>query len=120
MSKNGVDILKAMAQQAKDRLRGKSAKCDTASYQKNFRVLYNSKLNNKSTIISDKEDERLYKKMRDIIERDNVINPIGELIDKHYYKTLNEDGKERYFFKLVDKYREFKEKYEEDKLKETL
>ncbi len=97
----GRDILKFMAQQAKNRLRGKD---------KNLRP-------NVKTI-DVKDDEKLYGIVKKTVD-DNCINPLAELIDIKYYKTLSNDQKERYFFNLADKYRELKQRYEHEKLKQV-
>lgn len=97
----GRDILKFMAQQAKNRLRGKD---------KNLRP-------NVKTI-DVKDDEKLYGIVKKTVD-DNCINPLAELIDIKYYKTLSSDQKERYFFNLADKYRELKQRYEHEKLKQV-
>ena len=56
MSKSN-DILKMLAQQAKNRLRGKQ---ESGIKSRNFKVYYNNSENIKNVIISAKEDEVLY------------------------------------------------------------
>lgn len=112
----GRDILKAMAQQAKDRLRGKSEKITNIKYNKLFND-FNNKSNIKTVIISE-DDDLLYNKIKNTLDNDS-INPLAELIDFAYYKTLTNEQKERYFFKLADKYRMLKRRYESEKLKEV-
>lgn len=112
----GRDMLKAMAQQAKDRLRGKSEKITNIKYNKFFKNL-NNKSNVKTVIISE-NDDLLYDKIKNTLDNDS-INPLSDLIDFAYYKTLTNEQKERYFFKLADKYRMLKNKYENEKLKEV-
>ena len=67
----GRDILKFMAQQAKNRLRGKD---------KNLRP-------NVKTI-DVKDDEKLYCIVKKTVD-DNCINPLAELIDIKYYKKID-------------------------------
>ena len=97
----GRDILKYMAQQAKNRLRGKDI---------------NAKQNIKTIDVQD--DEKLYFLVKKTVD-DNCVNPLAELIDIRYYKTLTSEQKERYFFMLADKYRTLKQRYEREKLKQV-
>ena len=110
----GRDILKAMAQQAKDRLRGKANNVTNISYGKNFVC----QKTNVKTVIIDLYDEKLNNKIKNIIETENVC-PLNELIDFAYYKTLSKEQKERYFFTLADKYREYKQRLENQKIKQV-
>ena len=98
----GRDILKFMAQQAKNRLRGKDL---------------NSRQNVK-TIDIDKGDDKLYLKVKQTIDN-GCTNPLAELIDVKYYKSLSLEQRERYFFSLADKYRQLKNRYEHEKLKQV-
>ena len=97
----GRDILKFMAQQAKNRLRGK----DT-SHKSNVKT------------IEVQDDEKLYFLVKKTVD-DNCINPLAELIDIKYYKSLSNEQKERYFFNIADKYRRLKSRYEHEKLKQV-
>lgn len=109
----GRDILKAMAQQAKNRLAGKTDKINKVHQ---FNVITNK--TQIKTIIINNEDEMLYNKVKNIIIN-NSLNPINELIDFHYYKTLSKEQKERYFFTLAEKYRKLKTRYENEKIKQV-
>ena len=111
----GRDILKAMAQQAKDRLRGKANNVTNIKYGKNF---YNQQKNNVKTVIIELNDEKFNNKIKGIIETENIC-PLNELIDFSYYKTLSKEQKERYFFTLADRYRKYKEKIETQKIKQV-
>ena len=42
---------------------------------------------------------------------DLLYNPIGKLVDKNYYYSLNEHEKQHYILSLCDKYNQAKEKY---------
>lgn len=110
MSKNN-DVLKMLAQQAKNRLRGKQS---GGKKQLNFKVYCNSSENIKNVIISSKEDELMYKKVVGLLEKEQEINVVSYLIDKRYYNSLSEQAKQRYFLTTLDKYRKFKQRYQEE------
>ncbi len=58
------------------------------------------------------EEERLYKKVCLILDKDeHTLSPIGQLIDKDYYKTLSENGKQKYILELSEKFRELSKRY---------
>lgn len=116
--KQGTDILKAMAQQAKNRLRGKTEVSSKTDYKRNFKIYYNNSENVKNVVISAKEDEMLYKKVVGLLERNEEINVVSHIIDKKYYNSLDEQAKERYFLTMLDKYRKFKQRYENEKNKQ--
>ena len=44
-----------------------------------------------------------------------MLNPIARLMDMSKYKKLDSAGKERYFFSLVNKYRDLKDRYIKEK-----
>ena len=103
---DGREILKAMAQQAKDRLRARNRRLNGISE------------NNIKTITISSNDEKLYTKVKDLLDSDSYT-PMAELIDINYYKSLNKEQKERYFFELSDKFRKLKSQYEKEKLKQV-
>lgn len=112
-------VLKTLAQQAKDRLRGKSEMINNSAYQRNFKVLVNSQRTDiKSVIISNKDDEKLYAKVRQLIDNGEPISPVKYIMDKSHYQKLTAPEKERYFLTLMDKYRELKQRYEIEKIQE--
>ena len=97
--KNKNDLLKKLVKQAKCRLRGESM-----PRGENVRV------------ISKTEDDALYEKVVMILnEEEEVLDPIARLMDMTKYKKLDQAGKERYFFGLVNKYRDLKDRYIKEK-----
>lgn len=57
-------------------------------------------------------DERMYKKVCDILDSDEVaLNPIGQLIESDVYTALDAAGKQRYILELSNKFRELKDRY---------
>ena len=119
MQREGVDALKRMAQMAKNRLRNKVREIDNKKCKNKscFKVLYGGAVDIKSKIIS-RDDLKLYEKVKAILNEDNdVFNPIARLIDHKIYNKLETGAKERYLFEIVDKYKKYKEMYEEEKHK---
>lgn len=58
------------------------------------------------------EDERMYKKVCDILDSSEVTtNPIGQLIERDVYESLDSSGKQRYVLELSDKFRELRDRY---------
>lgn len=95
-----MSSIRQLAQLAKYRLRGEE------KFNKNVKK------------ISSSLDEALYNKVKELLaEEEEVINPIARLMDNKHYNSLNEEQKERYFFELVDKYKLYREKIEEESLK---
>jgi len=122
MQKQGIDALKRMALAAKNRLRNKVKENDNkVFFKKNgFRVLFGESVEIKSKLIT-KEDDKFYKKVKEILnENIDVIDPISRLIDYKIYNKLDNRAKERYFFDLVDKYKKYRNKYQEEKYMEVI
>lgn len=99
--------LKMLAQIAKKRLKGEVVRKEQTRF---------TPLRENIKLLSSEEDEKLYRQVCNILtENKDIINPIGKLIDYKTYNNLNRLDKERYFFKLADKYGEFKTKFEKEK-----
>lgn len=61
-------------------------------------------------------EERLYKKVVEIMESDEIVyDPLARLIEHEYYDTLDKDAKEAYILKLASKYSELRKRYYEEK-----
>ena len=122
MQKTGYDALKRMAQMAKNRLRNKVNENDNKYIKNkgNFRILYGSEIDVKSKIIT-KDDAKLYEKVKSLLDENyDIINPISRLIDYKVYNKLQDLEKERYLLDLVEKYKKYKQKYEEERQKEIV
>ena len=104
---SGRELLKLMAQQAKNRMRGKTEQSS------DFKVIIGGDhLEYKSIIIKNNEDEILYDKIKDILSVDGEgINPIHKIIDIDKYNKMNSFQQEKYLFDLTDKYRKLKDRY---------
>lgn len=64
------------------------------------------------------KDEKMYIKVRDILDRDeNVLNPIGQLMDRNAYEEMDEGNRQRYILELSSKFRELRERYYKEKTK---
>lgn len=64
------------------------------------------------------EEEALYKKVCEILDRDeDIINPVSLLIDQEKYANMTSNERQHYTFGLMSKYCELKERYQKDKLK---
>ena len=114
MDKNcNCDALKKLARQAKNRLSKRNyfnGKGELGVDKSNFLAEY------KLVLISNKEDEKLYLKVKEILEEnEDVINPIGRLVDSNKYQKLSNNDKERYIFNLAEKYKEMKKRFEREK-----
>ena len=114
MDKNcNCDALKKLARQAKNRLSKRNyfnGKGEIGGMRNNFFADY------KLVLISNKEDEKLYTKVKEILaENEDIINPIGKLVDSNKYQTLSQMDKERYIFNLAEKYKEMKKRFEREK-----
>ena len=53
-------------------------------------------------------------------EDEDVVNPLAKLIDYKIFNKLNEEEKERYLLVLVNKYKQYKIKYYNEKIKEVI
>lgn len=100
-----MNILKSLAQKAKNRLRAISNEDEP---QKEVclsaRVQY-------ALIVSKKriEDDPLYNKVKKLMMK-NIDNPtpLHDLIDEREFNKLDQVGKEKYIFNLSKRYREIK------------
>lgn len=60
----------------------------------------------------DLSDEKFEKRVYNLLCNNELLyNPIGKLVDKAYYSTLNEYEKEYYILSLCDKYNRAKDKF---------
>ncbi len=122
MQKEGYDALKRMAMLAKNRLRNKVKENDNKALKKGdrFKVLFGEGVDIKCKIIT-KEDEKLYTKVKEMLdENQDVANPIARLIDYKIYNRLDDISKERYLFDIINKYKQYKDKYIDTKIKEII
>lgn len=116
--------LKNLASLAKQRLRNANyTKTIANNYNKHnsyfIKNISSMKKNSGScefVTISDVEDLQFLKKVFSMLNgNEEVYNPIGRLVDKNYYETLNETEKQFYVLRLSERYNSAKIKYEENK-----
>lgn len=102
--------LKWLAQQAKNRLKGKTTD------ERNLKLLQGGEVEYKRILLSDKENQTMYNKVKEILHSGEVYNPIALLLDTKYYNSLPINLREKYFFDTVDKFYFFKKQIEEEDL----
>ena len=121
MGKNN-NQLKMLANLAKQRLLNKEYqnpepksifnKNASSYFLKNAKALKKLTAQTEFLVISDKEDEKFIKKVHSILDsQECVFNVLSKLIDKDYYKTLNEIEKQQYMHNVSDRYNKVREEY---------
>jgi len=121
MGKNN-NQLKMLANLAKQRLLNKEYqnpepksifnKNASSYFLKNAKALKKLTAQTEFLVISDKEDEKFIKKVHSILDsQECVFNVLSKLIDKDYYKTLNEIEKQQYMLNVSDRYNKIREEY---------
>lgn len=122
MQKQGLDALKRMALQAKKRLRNKVKQNEIKNQKNNksYRVIFGDGVDIINKTIS-KEDTKFYEKLKTLLDNNiDVVNPISVLTDNKIFNKLDDLAKERYLFAMIEKYKTYKQKYEEEKLLEVM
>lgn len=65
------------------------------------------------------DEERMYKIVMEIVDSDEVvINPLGRLMNKEYFESLDYASRQRYIFKLSEIYIKLKKRYLREKVGE--
>ncbi len=65
---------------------------------------------------SSERDEQLYRRVCEILDsEEDVMNPIGRLMDKERYTNLDDGGRQRYILELSKKFNELKERYYQER-----
>ena len=99
------NTLKLLAQKAKKRLctvgQTISQKQTTAYLsQSSYAIVAN---------LQDIKEDPLYEKVKKLMSRDDVFNPIAELTDKKEFSSLSDLDKEKYVINLSKRYNELRE-----------
>ncbi len=99
------NTLKLLAQKAKKRLstvgQNISEKHTTAYLsQTSYAIVAN---------LQDIKEDPLYEKVKKLMDREDIFNPIKELTDEKIFSQLNELDKEKYVIKLSKRYNEIRE-----------
>ena len=99
------NTLKLLAQKAKKRL---STVGQTISQKQTTAYLSQSSYAIVANLQDIKEDP-LYEKVRKLMSRDDIFNPIAELTDNKLFSTLSDLEKEKYVINLSKRYNELRE-----------
>lgn len=108
---NGADDLKKMAKAAKSRMKSgfwNRVKEQRNSVPESERMSYASYV--KRELARERKpdagEEEFTRKVAELVNSGEVVvNPIGRLMDKDYYESLDYAAKQRYILELTDKYR---------------
>ena len=65
----------------------------------------------KSVSSCENHEDELYKKVCEILEKGNTLNPVSLLIDRKIFDTLDAEGKQFYITNLTQKFKYLKDKY---------
>ena len=96
------DILKIMANRAKNRLMNKSLK---------------DKYPNVSIKIISNNDDKFYNKVKEMLNKNkNVTNPIKLLMDENKLIKMNSLQREKYLFETINKYISARERFFKEEL----
>ncbi len=118
--KNRNDALKKLAKQAKERL-SCGGYNQPQGFASKFKIYEGGIVADyKLIILSDTEDEKLYKQICEILDENiDVLNPIGQIADKEKLSEMTQNERDRYIINLRDKYLKFKDRYIEEKLRKA-
>ena len=119
MEKNN---LKSLANMAKQRLKNGSytkemaktviSKTKASAYFYKNAMSIRKKGLKAEFVTIDLKDDKFEKRVFNLLDNSDLLcNPIGKLVDKSYYNTLDEYEKQHYILSLCDKYNRVKEKY---------
>lgn len=101
------NTLKLLAQKAKKRL---STAGQTISQKQTTAYLSQSTYAIVANLQNIKEDP-LYDKVKKLLEREDIFNPIAELTDHKIFDSLSQVEKERYVIDISKRYNELKEHF---------
>lgn len=118
--KSRNDALKKLARQAKERLSCGEYKQPHA-YCSKFKIYEGGIVADyKLVVLSDTEDEKLYKQICEILDNNiDVLNPIGLIADKTKLSKMTNSERDRYIINLRDKYLLLKDRYINEKFKQA-
>ncbi len=102
-----ASALKMLAQKAKKRL---STAGQTFETEKPSTTSYLS--DGSYAIVANNQkikDDPLFEKVKKLLEREDVLNPLAELTDKKIFNSLSEIEKEKYIIDISKRYNEIKD-----------
>lgn len=112
MENCNCEALRRLARQAKNRLSRRKYFEGNGDYK-----MYNGGLiaDYKLVHLNQKEDERLYEKVREMLNEDiDTVNPLGKIVDKARIEQMTNKERERYIINLADKYLKMKERFQKE------
>ena len=103
------NALKLLAQKAKKRLTSAGEKLSKEPHEKStFAYLSQGTY----AIVANKqkiEDDPLFEKVKKLIDKPNIMNPLAELTDYEVFNNLSQPEKEKYIIDISKRYNEIKE-----------
>lgn len=106
--------LKKLAMNAKNRLIGNKTKDGQTS--RNKAAVLNSNIKIKTISLT---DENFDNRAREVILRD-ALDPIREVMDMEYYKSLSPNMKDKYLLDIIEKYLACKKKFDREEERKTV
>ena len=107
--KNEKSSIKQLALRAKKRL--------ALSNEKQGNIYNKMKIitsDNYKNIIINNDDDDLYEKLKQLLQHENIYNPLKKLTDEKYFNTLSDEKKQAYIITLSEKYNNLKSRYEKE------
>ena len=116
-------LLHQLAKSAKQRLKERSykgedrAKLAKRDFAKNFTLINANTYKNSSItikLLDEGCETEFCNKVRAFLasmDKNSVVNPMRELLDKSYMNSLNDLEKQRYIFDIAERYNKIKEDY---------
>lgn len=115
MTQQGRLGIKLLAEQAKKRL-ARNARVTTAVANYNNTSSPKLRYMQEKVLLVDTEEEELYCKLKQIfLSGDDVMNPIGQLIDQNKFKSMNALERDAYIVRTVEKFQKLKARLEYEK-----
>lgn len=106
--------LKKLALSAKNRLIGNKNKLE--ANRKNKDSIFSSNIKIKTISLA---DESFNSRAREVISRD-ALDPIREVMDMDYYKSLSPSMRDKYLLDVVEKYLACKKKFDSEVERKTV
>ncbi len=103
------NALKSLAQKAKKRL---SSAGQTIKVQQNEKSVCSYLSPTTYKVVATRqqiEEDPLYEKVKLLLSKDEVYNPLAELTDYSVFNNLSSPDKERYILQIATKYNELKD-----------
>ncbi|MCL2751948.1 MAG: hypothetical protein FWE62_04235 [Firmicutes bacterium] len=86
----------------------------TETLEEYYRSVFLHRVNAYNNAVDNKE-EAFYKRVCEIVENGDDLNPVSRLMDQSAYERLDAAGKQRYIVNLMQKFAQMKERYDREK-----